>query len=204
MRHHGFAFDECLRENPGEWPDLAGHDLVLLLGSEWSVYWDQVSREVQAESALIREANRTGVPIFGICFGSQMISHALGGSVQRATRPEVGWHRVDSAAPAVITPGPWLQWHFDVFTPPPGWEVMATSPSGPQAIRSGRTFATQFHPEANESMLAAWTAGSDDLVRLGLSADDVMAHTRDHVKTSRPACARLVDWFMDEVAFGSA
>lgn len=204
MRHHGFAFDECLRENPGEWPDLAGHDLVLLLGSEWSVYWDQVSREVQAESALIREANRTGVPIFGICFGSQIISHALGGSVQRATRPEVGWHRVDSAAPAVITPGPWLQWHFDVFTPPPGWEVMATSPSGPQAIRSGRTFATQFHPEANESMLAAWTAGSDDLVRLGLSADDVMAHTRDHVKTSRPACARLVDWFMDEVAFGSA
>lgn len=204
MRHHGFAFDECLRENPGEWPDLAGHDLVLLLGSEWSVYWDQVSREVQAESALIREANRTGVPIFGICFGSQMISHALGGSVQRATRPEVGWHRVDSAAPAVITPGPWLQWHFDVFTPPPGWEVMATSPSGPQAIRSGRTFATQFHPEANESMLAAWTAGSDDLVRLGLSADDVMAHTRDHVKTSRPACARLVDWFMDEVAFGPA
>lgn len=204
MRHHGFAFDECLRENPGEWPDLAGHDLVLLLGSEWSVYWDQVRREVQAESALIREANRTGVPIFGICFGSQMISHALGGSVQRATRPEVGWHRVDSAAPAVITPGPWLQWHFDVFTPPPGWEVMATSPSGPQAIRSGRTFATQFHPEANESMLAAWTAGSDDLVRLGLSADDVMAHTRDHVKTSRPACAHLVDWFMDEVAFGSA
>jgi len=200
LRHHGFAFDECLRENPGEWPDLAGHDLVLLLGSEWSVYWDQVSREVQAESALIREANRTGVPIFGICFGSQMISHALGGSVQRATRPEVGWHRVDSAAPAVITPGPWLQWHFDVFTPPPGWEVMATSPSGPQAIRSGRTFATQFHPEANESMLAAWTAGSDDLVRLGLSADDVMAHTRDHVKTSRPACARIVDWFMNQVA----
>ena len=204
MRHHGFAFDECLRENPGEWPDLAGHDLVLLLGSEWSVYWDQVSREVQAESALIREANRTGVPIFGICFGSQMISHALGGSVQRATRPEVGWHRVDSAAPAVITPGPWLQWHFDVFTPPPGWEVMATSPSGPQAIRSGRTFATQFHPEANESMLAAWTAGSDDLVRLGMSADEVMARTRDHVKTSRPACARLVDWFMDEVASGPA
>lgn len=200
MRHHGFAFDECLRENPREWPDLAGHDLVLLLGSEWSVYWDQVSREVQAESALIREANRTGVPIFGICFGSQMISHALGGSVQRATRPEVGWHRVDSAAPAVITPGPWLQWHFDVFTPPPGWEVMATSPSGPQAIRSGRTFATQFHPEANESMLAAWTAGSDDLVRLGMSADEVMARTRDHVKTSRPACARIVDWFMNQVA----
>ena len=200
LRHHGFAFDECLRENPGEWPDLAGHDLVLLLGSEWSVYWDRVSGEVQAESALIREANQTGVPIFGICFGSQMIAHTLGGSVQRATRPEVGWHRVDSDVPAVITSGPWLQWHFDVFTPPPGWEVMATSASGPQAIRWGRTFATQFHPEANESMLAAWTAGSDDLARLGMSPDEVMERTRENVKVSRPACERIVDWFMNHVA----
>jgi GMP synthase-like glutamine amidotransferase len=207
LRHHGFAFDECLRESPGEWPDLVGHDLVLLLGSEWSVYWDRVRPNVEAESALIREATRTGVPIFGICFGSQMIAHTLGGSVHRATRPEVGWHRVESEVPEVIAPGPWLQWHFDVFTPPPGWEVMATSPSGPQAIRSGRTFATQFHPEANESMLAAWTAGSDgtgsgDLARLGMSADEVMAQTRDHVKTSRPDCARIVDWFMNHVAHG--
>jgi len=202
LRHHGVAFDECLREYPGEWSDLAGHDLVVLLGSEWSVYWDHVSREVHAESTLIREATRTGVPIFGICFGAQIICHAMGGSVQRAARPEVGWHRVDSAVPEVIAVGPWLQWHFDGFTAAPGWEVMASSPSGPQAIRSGRTFATQFHPEANESMLAAWTTGSDDLARLGLSADDVMVQTRDHVKTSRLACERLVDWFMNEVAFG--
>jgi hypothetical protein len=39
FRHHGYAFDECLRETPSEWSDLAGHDLVVLLGSEWSVYW---------------------------------------------------------------------------------------------------------------------------------------------------------------------
>jgi GMP synthase-like glutamine amidotransferase len=200
LRHHGFAFDECHREHPDEWPTLAGHDLVVLLGSEWSVYWDRVSREVEAESALIREAHRTGVPIFGVCFGSQMVSHALGGSVHRATRPEVGWHQVDSELPTVIAPGPWMQWHFDVFSPPPGWQVLASSPSGPQAIRSGRVFATQFHPEATETMLAAWTTGSEDLERLGLSADRMMAETRDHVKVSRSACARIVDWFLNEVA----
>lgn len=200
FRHHGYAFDECLRETPSEWSDLAGHDLVVLLGSEWSVYWDRVQREVAAESALVSEAHRTGVPIFGICYGSQMVAHSLGGSVQRATRPEVGWHRVDTEIPEVISPGPWMQWHFDVFTPPSGWSVLATSPSGPQAIRSGRSFATQFHPEATETMLAAWTAGSEDLVRMGLSAETVMAETRDHVKRSRSECARIVDWFVNEVA----
>jgi GMP synthase-like glutamine amidotransferase len=56
LRHHGFAFDECHREHPDEWPDLDGHDLVLLLGSEWSVYWPEVADEVAAEVALIREA----------------------------------------------------------------------------------------------------------------------------------------------------
>lgn len=200
LRHHGYAFDECLRETPAEWPDLAGHDLVVLMGSEWSVYWDTVQREVAAESALVREAHRTGVPIFGVCYGSQMMAHSLGGSVQRAARPEVGWHRVDTEIPEVISPGPWMQWHFDVFTPPVGWSVLASSPSGPQAIRSGRSFATQFHPEATETMLAAWTAGSEDLVRMGLSAETVMAETRDHVKRSRSECSRIVDWFVNEVA----
>lgn len=200
LRHHGFAFDECLREHPSEWPDLAGHDLVVLLGSEWSVYWDEVQREVAAESALIREAHRTGVPIFGVCYGSQMLAHSLGGAVHRATRPEVGWHRVDSDRPEVITPGPWMQWHFDVFTPPPGWTVLASSASGPQAVLSGRSFATQFHPEATETMLAAWTAESNDLSRMGLAAETVMAETREHVKHSRLECARIVDWFIEEVA----
>jgi GMP synthase-like glutamine amidotransferase len=107
---------------------------------------------------------------------------------------------VDTEIPEVISPGPWMQWHFDVFTPPSGWSVLASSPSGPQAIRSGRSFATQFHPEATETMLAAWTAGSEDLVRMGLSAETVMAETRDHVKRSRSECARIVDWFVNEVA----
>ena len=203
FRHHGVDFTECRRETPGEWPDLTGFDLVLSLGSEWSVYWDRVDASVRAESALLSEAKRTGVPIFGICFGSQMVAHTFGGSVHRASRPEVGWHRVDSELPEVIAPGPWMQWHFDAFVAPPGWDVLASSPSGPQAIRSGRVFATQFHPEATETMLSAWTSGSDDLARMGLDPDAVMAETREHVKSSRPASALIVDWFMNEVAGAS-
>ena len=95
-----------------------------------------------------------------------------------------------------------MQWHFDVFSPAPGFDVLATSPSGPQAVSGGRTFATQFHPEATETIISRWTAGGggDDLGRMGLTPEGLLAATREHVKSSRPAAERLVDWFLDDIA----
>jgi GMP synthase-like glutamine amidotransferase len=202
LRHHGYALTEAHRERPDEWPELDGFDLVLLLGSEWSVYWEAVAPSVEAESALIRLAADRGVPLFGVCFGAQMVSHALGGSVVRAHEPEVGWFDIASQSPEVMSQGPWLQWHYDVFEVPAGFQCLATSPVGPQAIRRGRTFATQFHPEATETIVARWSSGdgSTELERLGSSVESLMAETRRHVTTSRPACDRLVDWFVNEVA----
>ena len=181
---------------------MAGHDLILLLGSEWSVYWDHISGEVAAESALVKAAHGAGIPIFGICFGSQIVAHALGGRVHRATRPEVGWHQVETTFPQVIAVGPWLQWHFDVFEKPAEFTQLAHSESGPQAMVGGRTFASQFHPEATESMLARWTSGggAEELSRLGLTAEKVMADTRANVGVSRKNSDQIVDWFVESVA----
>ena len=201
LRTKGYAFTECHRERPGHWPSLAGIDLVLLLGSEWSVYWPRVAESVSAECALVKSAHEQGLPILGICFGAQVVAHALGGSVERATRPEVGWHHIETDRPDVIAPGPWLQWHFDACRVPPGFSELARSESGPQVFTARRTLATQFHPEANESMLARWTGGSpDELVRLGLSPEGVMADTRRFVAQSRLAAERLVDWFCETIA----
>jgi GMP synthase-like glutamine amidotransferase len=199
FRHHGVAFTDGLREDPSGWPDLTGRDLVLLLGSEWSVYWEHVARSVQAECALVNEAVDRGIPVFAICFGAQITARARGGTVERARRPEVGWHRVDSDHPDLIASGPWLQWHFDVFTVPTGLTEIARSPSGPQAMVGPRLLATQFHPEATETMLSRWTSGDpDDLLRLGLDPDQIMADTRREVVASRPRAEALVDWFVDE------
>lgn len=205
FRSHGFAFDECHREHPAEWPQLDGRDLVLLLGSEWSVYWPEVAHNVAAESAVIHEAVRRGVPVFGICFGNQVLAHALGGSVQRASEPEVGWMTVASDIPDTIAAGPWLQWHYDVVSLPAGATELARSAVGPQAWQLGRTFSTQFHPEATETMLRRWSAGpgADELARTGSSAEALLATTRANVLHSRPNADRIVDWFLDTVAPGS-
>lgn len=202
LRHHGYTLHEGHREHPGDWPELAGHDLVLLLGSEWSAYDPVVADSVAAESHLIRSAVERGVPLLGICFGAQMVSQALGGRVTRAARPEVGWHMIETDVPGEVAPGPWLQWHYDVFETPPGFTCLGRSPSGPQVIRAERVLATQFHPEATETMLARWSAGSGvtELERLGLTRERFMDQTRTEVVASRGRCDRLVDWFVHDAA----
>jgi GMP synthase-like glutamine amidotransferase len=200
--HHGYALTHAHREHPYEWPKLEGFDLVLLLGSEWSVYWEAVSSSVEAESALIRSARDRGVPVFGICFGAQMVSHALGGSVVRASEAEVGWYDIASHLPDVVSPGPWLQWHYDSFSVPEDFQCLATSPVGPQAIRLERILATQFHPEATEAIVSRWSSGEGaaELERLGIETETLMDATHRHVVASRSASDRLVDWFVNEVA----
>lgn len=201
FRSHGYAFDECHREHPSEWPTLDGRDLVLMLGSEWSVYWPEIAHNVAAETAVVQEAARRGVPVFGICFGTQVLAHALGGSVYKAEQAEIGWYDVESDIPQTIVPGPWMQWHYDVVTLPPGATEYARSAVGPQAWRLGRTFSTQFHPEATETMLNRWSsgAGAEELVRIGSSAEALMVTTRANVQRSRPNADRIVDWFLETV-----
>lgn len=197
FRAHGYAFDECHREHPGDWPELAGRDLVLLLGSEWSVYWPEVAASVSAEVALLHEAARRGVPVFGICFGNQVMAHAFGGEVYRAATPEVGWYTVDTDQPTTIVEGPWVQWHYDVVKVPPKASELARSEAGPQAWRMGRMFATQFHPEATETILRRWSAGpgAEELARLGVTPEELLAETASNVALSEPNADTLVDWF---------
>ncbi len=200
FRRHGYAFAECPREHPAEWPPLAGHDLVVSLGSDWSVYWPQVESSVSAEIELIRAVHERGIPLFAICFGSQVAACALGGTVARAATPEIGWHQVASDVPEIMS-GPWLQWHSDVVTVPAGATELARNSMGPQAWRSGRTLCTQFHPEATETIVARWSANAaDELAGVGTTPDLLLSATRTNVIESRRNASRLVDWFTEHVA----
>ncbi|HEY7625695.1 MAG TPA: gamma-glutamyl-gamma-aminobutyrate hydrolase family protein, partial [Ilumatobacteraceae bacterium] len=202
FRQRGYSFAECHREAIGEWPRLEGHELVLTLGSEWSVYWPHLADEVAAEAGLIREATAAGVPVFGICYGNQIMAHALGGTVERARHPEIGWHQVVSDIPETIAEGPWMQWHYDVVTVPAGATELARSSVGPQAWRLGRSFCTQFHPEATETMIRRWAmsdGGSSELLKYAMKPQELVEQTRTNVADSEPAAHHLVDWFLERV-----
>jgi GMP synthase (glutamine-hydrolysing) len=91
--------------------------------------YDDAVPWITDERAFLRAAIDAEVPVFGICFGSQILAHVLGGHVRPGARPEIGWMEVDTAAPELVAPGPWLVWHFDALVPPPGAREIARTAS---------------------------------------------------------------------------
>jgi GMP synthase (glutamine-hydrolysing) len=100
-----------------------------------------------------------GVPIFGICYGEQLICDLLGGRVSPGTTREFGRAEVEVTHACSLFEGVWQKatkypvWmsHGDkVDALPEGFAVTATSPGAPYAAianEARRIYAVQFHPE---------------------------------------------------------
>jgi GMP synthase (glutamine-hydrolysing) len=202
FRTSGIDVDFLSRHEPSQWRIREDIDFFLHLGSSWSTYWDTVRELVEAETRVIRYATERGVPVLGICFGAQLISQTFGGVVQRGLRPEIGWHRVASPHETSLFAGRWMQWHYDSFTAPRGFEVLATSEAGVQGIRRGRLLGVQFHPEADESVVANWVegGGAAELDTLGISPSELIDETRREVPRSKVAARAIFEWFLDDVS----
>ena len=203
FEERGVTLELLVREDHTSWPELAGFDALVSLGSEWSVYWDHVAAPVQTEVGFLRAAHDRGLPTFGICFGSQLLAVAHSGSVQRAPASEIGWYDVAPASGASATlAGPWFQWHDDRWTPPPGAELLATSELANQAFRLGRTLAVQFHPEVTLDVITRWVTegGGPVLDARGVDRDAFLADSALRMAEVQPRTDALVDWFLEEIA----
>src|SRR3954454_15799229 len=97
-----------------------------------------------------------GVPVLGICYGMQLMTDALGGTVAPAPQREFGHAtiRIEQDAPMLASVGSELRvWasHGDfVKTAPAGFTVTATSANAPVAAMADehrRFYALLFHPE---------------------------------------------------------
>lgn len=175
------TFDVIPSERPDDphvevdFPDPAGFDVVVPLGSRWGVT-DGGLGWVADEIAMVRETLAGGGGVLGVCFGGQLLAAALGGTVERAPQPEIGWYDVHSDAPDLIPGGSWFQWHFDRFTPPPGATVVARTAQATQAFVRGRAMGLQFHPEVDPALVEQWIDGGE-LDALGIDPEAVRRRT---------------------------
>ncbi|WP_419944874.1 glutamine-hydrolyzing GMP synthase [Candidatus Poriferisodalis sp.] len=102
-----------------------------------------------------------GVPILGICYGSQLLARDLGGRVDRSGRGEYGRTTLTSSgvfSDLLADPGDsaaaaepvWMS-HFDAVTEPPeGFAVTASTAGSPAAVIEDprrRFYGVQYHPE---------------------------------------------------------
>lgn len=208
LRERGYSFVEFLREQWADWPNLDHIDLVVAMGSSWSVYWPDQHGPIDAEQRVIASAIDRGIPVLGICFGAQQLATVLGGTVTKAQSPEIGWFPVEKVAetahlaPECMVEGQWMQWHYDRFSVPNGATVLAQSPAGPQALVCGRSLGVQFHPEATESIVRRWASGDgvSELQTQSIDARRLLEDTSNHVSDAEKRCDQLVEWFLHNVA----
>lgn len=177
---------------------LDGADLLLLLGSARSAHDPAASDAVVAESWLVRVALDEQIPVLGICYGAQLLALTLEGEVMPAPQAEVGWFEVDSRDPVLCPPGPWLQFHSDAVTPPPGVRVLGTSPAGCQGFAhemgGERALAWQFHPETTPTELARWLDSCRDWVlEHGADPGHIQAQADERAESTRAAAYDLTD-----------
>lgn len=197
----GFTIDRRAREDDSAPVNLERYDLVVSLGSVWSVYWPRVAHRLAPELDALRTAVARGMPVLGICFGGQMLSAALGGEVTLAPRPEIGWLEIDTDAPDVIPAGPWMQWHIDRFTVPPGATELARTELATQAFTVRRALGLQFHPEVDTAIVKRWVAESEGQLRAEqLRATDVIADSERNESQARFAAFRMLDAFWTTIA----
>ncbi len=197
-RSHGVELDVRVPTKRDLPSTAVGYDAVLSLGASPGVHDPDVGWWLNPHLDLLRDADHRGVPVFGVCFGAQALAVALGGTVARASTPEVGWYTVASHDPELIEAGPWLQWHVDCVTvPPPGATVLATSPVSVQAYVVGPHLAVQFHPEVTIDEVTSWTQGDPNgPASAGTTADAILARFAMELPAARERANRLMDRFL--------
>ncbi len=102
-----------------------------------------------------------GLPVLGICYGLQFITHKLGGRVRPATRREYGHAQVEIAAASPLfrdvppNISVWMSHGDEALELPSGFKQVARSSNAMAAIEDAgrRIWAVQFHPEVHHTPL---------------------------------------------------
>lgn len=181
--------------------DPAKYRFVASLGSPYGPN-DTHEPSVVEELELVEKAVEGDVPVLGLCFGGEVLSAVLGGTVERAPRPELGWREIQTDDPERIPAGPWLEWHYERFTTPPGATEIARTEDATQAFRYGPHLGVQFHPESTVEIVSKW-AGADveRLTQLGFGdGQALLAVPDERQEAARAAAFRFFDAFAAGVA----
>ncbi len=158
----GWQFD-VWQASDGEFPpDETDYQGFVLTGSVASVH-DNAPWMLQL-AALVQRLHARRTPLVGLCFGHQMVAHAMGGRVGASPG---GW-RIGTAPTHYSVQLPFMQpfqpqlnlvaaHEEQVLQPPPGARVIGGDAFAPAAalLLGEHIFTSQYHPELSRDFMRA-------------------------------------------------
>lgn len=179
-------------------PQLTDSLGVIVTGSASSVV--DMEPWMERTVACLLDLVRDEVPLLGICFGHQLLGHALGGRVARNPRGrEMG--TVDltllSSDPVIGGAGSWRvnSTHLDsVVTLPPTAKLLGATRLEPHAaVRFGvNAWGVQFHPEIDAEVMVEYF----DARRALLEAEGFELAAAERSLQNAPFGAQVIERFL--------
>ena len=171
---------------------------IILSGGPASVYAEGAP---SFDSAILE----LGIPIFGICYGFQVMAQGLGGSVARTGGSEYGGTSLNVVEPGTLMDGlpatqnVWMSHGDSVERAPEGFSVLASTQGAPIAAfesTSRQLAGVQFHPEVvhtahGQRMLEhfLWRiAGCEPSWTMSSVIDEQVERIREQIGSSRVIC----------------
>ena len=153
-----------------------------------------------------RDLYELGIPILGICYGSQLMAHMLGGKVETAPVSEYGRTEVsvenDSVLFGDVSPKTvcWMSHTDYISQAPEGFRVTASTPVCPVAAMEcpeKNFYAVQFHPEVMHTeegmkMLSNFVykvCGCSGDWKMGSFVQDTIQALREKIGDGKVLCA---------------
>jgi GMP synthase (glutamine-hydrolysing) len=158
----GYRIKEVLATKQTIPENIGNFDAVFILGGPMSA--NDRFEYLLKEKQLIVDSLKLGIPVLGICLGSQLIAESCGGKVYPGAKKEIGWNFVDiteEGKNSLFKDIPdrriqVFQWHGDTFALPENSDVLSSSGLYLQAFRHKTAYGIQFHLEVTPEMIFNW------------------------------------------------
>jgi GMP synthase (glutamine-hydrolysing) len=193
LQNHKIGFNYIETHNshpiPTEIGDASG---LIVMGGPMGVYEHTEYPFLRDEMRLIESALKAGVPVLGVCLGSQLLAAVLGADVTKGKRKELGWYEIslsedaskDTLFAGVTSNFSPFHWHGDVFSLPARAVRLASSQQTfNQAFRYGRNaYGILFHLEVTAAQIGQMLVDfADELQQAGVDPREIERQTSAHL-----------------------
>lgn len=192
-----------------ELPALCEVDEVICFGGPYAAYEQDRFPFLREEAQFLRNAVDAGIPVLGICLGSQLLAEALGGKSRLGKHGlECGFIDVVPTSghedvPCQLT-GRYFSFHTDSIDLPPGAELLAASQWYPQAWRQGSALAIQFHPEMSVAGIRELLHIEETKIRQhGIDVEKLISEAEDNSSLLQQGVENVIGGWIDRTEAGA-